>query len=324
MKYREVAYFENIKDICVSYLYKNYDLCYLKAMHTKNANDGADTIIVGSSHAMNGIIESNLRNMGDVIQFSTSSQDFFYDYQHVKLAIQQRKKKIKCCIINFGYYMLYQDLSKSKLLEPIVTRIYMNLFGENCSHNLKNAQRCEPFSLLNFAKEMYPENAIRELCEFWCEKAMLEQATYYGELMSREQTNMLGVQKVIWDQMTPLEKKEYATQRTIDGHNKLIKYTESRNENVTILNDMVRLLNDNGIRIVFCVMPYTKYYNDLIDKRYKAEIFNVLDAMKYPVEFFDLNEYSDDFDDNDFMDSDHLNFKGANKATALLDQLLAL
>ena len=83
MRFNQEDYFEIIKKTCIQYLYSNYDYCYLKAMHEKNQIEGADTIIVGSSHAMNGIIESELKNGGGVISFCISSQDLYYDFMHV-------------------------------------------------------------------------------------------------------------------------------------------------------------------------------------------------------------------------------------------------
>ena len=50
-------------------------------MHEKNRITGADTIIVGSSHAMNGIIEEKLTNTWF---FCISSQDILYDLAQIK------------------------------------------------------------------------------------------------------------------------------------------------------------------------------------------------------------------------------------------------
>ena len=44
-----------------------------------------------------------------------------------------------------------------------------------------------------------------------------------------------------------------------------------------------------------------------IDARYKPDILDALDKLNDPVEFLDMNDYSDIFPDEDFIDSDHLN-----------------
>ena len=78
MNYYSSDYFNKLWNITLDYTAKNYDLSYLTAMHEKISTEGANTIIVGSSHAMNGVIESlmpggNKNNIG----FSISSQDLY-------------------------------------------------------------------------------------------------------------------------------------------------------------------------------------------------------------------------------------------------------
>ena len=130
MGYGDSGYFENLQRICLNYLLNNYDLCYLSAMHLKNRSIGADTVVVGSSHAMNGIIENEMTFVENVIQFSISSQDIYFDYEHVKKAVSEMKKPIRRCLVNLGYYMLYQDLSLSTRLRMLISSVYLNLFGE--------------------------------------------------------------------------------------------------------------------------------------------------------------------------------------------------
>ena len=324
MSYLDVSYFEEIKNISLQYLTRNYDYCYLKAMHEKNRLEGADTIIVGSSHSMNGIIEKELTNAGDVIQFSISSQDLFYDYENLKMAIKEAKRSIQRCLINLGYYMLYQDLSKSPMLQGIISTTYMNLFGDDKVHNFEGAKRVDLFQDISFDREKYPEEAIKEICSYWSNKVMHEQSSYYGSLLPRQNANLLGVKKVIWHLMSQEDKDNYAQNRTINGHNKLIKHADSRRENEEILRNMVKLLYENGIKIYFFITPYTRAYMNYIDPEYKPDIFKTLDGLELPVEFLDMNDYLEEFDDSDFLDSDHLNDIGASKATTLLNNFIGM
>lgn len=324
MGYGESGYFETIQRICLNYLSKNYDLCYLTAMHHKNHDLGADTIIVGSSHSMNGIIESELISAGDVIQFSISSQDLYYDFEHIKKAVQEQKKPITRCLINLGYYMLYQDLSLSKLVRVIIPSVYLNLFGEYKCHNWPEAKMEDPFSSIDYDKDMYPERLIRGLCEFWSDKVILEQSSYYGDLLARENNNMLGVKKVQWESLSEEDRRTYAENRVLNGHNKHIEHVHTREENGVLLSDMVKFLADNDIKTYFFITPYTDEYMRFIDSRYKEDIVNALSDLPYPVEFFDMNDLSQEFDDGDFIDSDHLNLRGAHKATALLNAFISM
>ena len=81
-------------------------------------------------------------------------------------------------------------------------------------------------------------------------------------------------------------------------------------------------LYQRDIMPVFVIFPFTEWYNRYIDTEYKKEIYDLLDSLPIPVEFWDLNDYKGIFDDDDFCDTDHLNDKGAEKASVLLDEIL--
>lgn len=324
MKFNQEEYFETIKKTCIQYLYSNYDYCYLRAMHEKNRSEGTDTIIVGSSHAMNGIVESELNNAGDVISFCISSQDLYYDFMHIKVAIREAKKPIKRCLINLGYYMLFQDLSKSENMRGIITKTYMNLWGNECVHNYHDAEPQDLFQLIKIDTSFYPVSAVKELCDYWACSVLKEQSSYYGDMMQRENNNILGVKKVIWKELNEDQKNEYAINRTQNGHNRHIKHILTRQENAAILADMVDMLDQNNIKTYFFITPYTQNYLEYIDKAYKPDILSALNELNNSVEFLDMNELEGIFTDEDFIDSDHLNERGAIKATAVLNEFISI
>ncbi len=153
---------------------------------------------------------------------------------------------------------------------------------------------------------------------------MMEQSSYYGDLLKRENNNMLGVQKVEWNSLSEEQKMSYAKNRTENGHNKHIKHVETREENAQILCKMVNYLNAQGVKIYFLITPYTKAYMTYINPMYQPDIFEALDGLPVPVEFLDMNSYVDIFSDLDFVDSDHLNLQGAHKATAVLNSYIKM
>ena len=152
----------------------------------------------------------------------------------------------------------------------------------------------------------------------------MEQSSYYGNLRTRENNNMLGVKKVLWDSLSESERRAYAENRVLNGHNKHIEHIQTREENGKILSEMVKYLSDNDIKTYFFVTPYTDIYMNLIDSRYKEDMVRFLSDLPYQVEYFDMNDLSNVFVDEDFLDSDHLNLQGAHKATALLNNFIAM
>ena len=319
MKYFCAEYFEKLWNIGCQYILNNYDYCYLAAMHEKNRIIGAKTIITGSSHAMNGIVESGLE--GEVINFSISSQDLYYDFQHIKKAVEEGRQKIEICVINIGYYMMYQDLSYSKVMHYIIPAVYYPLFGD--SHHYQIKEEFDMMKNIEFDRNMFAEKWIREFVDDWAKGVFMDEPTFYGSLKTRENHNILGLKKVIWNTLSEAEKISVAIERT-DYHNKLKAHKHTRQENGILVREMVEYLFQHNIVPVFVFFPFTRYYNAYIDKEYKTDIRMVLEDLPYPVEFLDMNDYQEMFDDSDYLDSDHLNLQGALKATSLLNNFLKI
>lgn len=325
MQYNSAAYFETLKEIIIQYLSKNYDYCYLSAMHEKNRRDGAETIIVGSSHSMNGLLERRMEEggWGRTINFSISSQDIWFDYMHIKKAVREGKSKIRFCIINFGYYMFYQDLSKSTVMGFLLPKVYAPLFGKDKMHHRTVDDIPNPLDQMIYDRDFFPDKVVLPVCEHWAKSVLYEQSSYYGDLIQRESTLSDKLKKNGWIECNAFEKREIAEKRAAD-HNKLKKHLLSREENETLMHDMIGFLIREKIRPVILITPFSKEYNEFINPAYKTEIVQLLDKLPYPVEFLDLNDYADEFVDTDFMDSDHLSLAGAEKTTLLLNQYLQI
>ena len=317
MRYFSNEYFEELKITALNYLTHNYDYCYLDTMHAKNRQKGAKTIIAGSSHAMNGIMEKYFGE--SVINFSVSSQDVYCDFLHIKKACEEGKQIIGNCIINIGYYMLFQDLSLSKNMNYLIRTIYEPLFHD--SHHMHIDCPYNPLQdTVESGKELFSKELITLFCREWSRNIFMEQGSYYGELKSRKRNNAMALQGIEWELLTESEKEKYAQLRAAD-HNRLYAHKESRIENGNLIEEMVKYLSERNIRTVFVVFPFTKWYNQYINPQYKEDIYQLLDNLDLPVEFLDMNEL-DYFTDSDFLDTDHLNDIGAEKASKVLNDFV--
>lgn len=321
MKYFSAEFWRKIEETVLEYTLVNYDYCYLDAMHYKNKmRDDIETIIVGSSHAMNGIVEQEISEKDNVINFSISSQDLYFDFLNIKKAFAMGGRSIKKCIINIGYYMLYQDLSLSKNMVHLMPQVYYPLFGD--THHYVMEREYDFWQYISHDKGMLSPMTMSMFCSEWAKGFFLEEPSYYGSLKTREQNNILGLKKIQWASVQEKSKEDYTIDRT-NKHNQLRKHLNSFEENKQIIEEMVSYLWERNVTPIFVIMPFTKYYNTYIDERYKEEIWGVLEALELPVEFLDMNDYPELFDDSDFLDSDHLNLKGAVKASRVLRDFLA-
>ena len=308
------SFFENFMLDAYESLAVHYDYYYLKAMHEKNRTQGCHTMIVGSSHAMNGIVETAFDE--PLINLSVSSQDLYYDFLHVRKALSHMHGPIRTCLVNIGYYTLHVDLSLSQTTGCLAGQVYAPLFGD--AHHYRG----EDNTLLQTGGRLAKvEDAEKELIEAWAVDGMLQQGSYYGEYRSREDCNLLGVKKVDWVALSDREKLDYAAFRA-GQHNKHLKRAETFEENRGILRDLVKLLNEKQIRTVFVIFPFTPQYNACIDPAYKDIIYRSLDELDSEVEFLDLNEVEGLVEAEDFLDSDHLKLSGAMKVSAFLNDYL--
>lgn len=312
-------YFVDLQQIAVHFLLSNYDYCYLDAMHEKNRKVGSKIIVAGSSHAMNGIVESELPK--GTINFSISSQDLYFDFLNIKKALEEGKQQIENCIINIGYYMIYQDLSLSKTMDYLMYSVYGPLFGD--THNYQGENKIDLWSSYKKFEITYSKELLQKLCTEFSRGFFQGEGSYYGSLKAREQNNLLLANGIIWQNLSEEEKHVYAQKRAAD-HNRLRKHFESRKENGKIVQQMTKYLQENGIKPIFTIFPFTRFYNYYIDEEYKKDIFSLLDSLPYEVEFLDMNDYLDIFDDDDFLDTDHLNLTGVRKASKLLNDFITV
>ncbi|MBD5473697.1 MAG: hypothetical protein HDR20_12635 [Lachnospiraceae bacterium] len=309
-------YWEGLKNICIKYLSDNYDYCYLDAMHTRNRVAGAKTILVGCSHAMYGINESKISE--DIINFSIASQDLYYNFKHIQKAIEEGKQKIKRCIINIGYYGLYQDVSLSNSWNYAqLYRVYYPLFGD--THNFHGEGSAYDWNKMGYDRDIYSIELVQKLCQEWTRGFFMEEGSYYGSAKPRY-SNIIST-NITWNELDEKTKEQEALRR-MEDHNRLKKYVQSREENSMLVLKIADYLYQRDIMPVFVIFPFTEWYNRYIDTEYKKEIYDLLDSLPIPVEFWDLNDYKGIFDDDDFCDTDHLNDKGAEKASVLLDEIL--
>lgn len=310
-----VEYFRNLANGAFEFLMGNYDYLYLRAMHELIRAEGADTIIVGSSHTMNGIDERYFDDR--TINFSVSSQDLFFSFEHIKAAIANSKTKIKKCIINLGYYTMYWDIAKSTSEQYRVQQVYEPLFnyinkGESFQERDCKISSISPSFNKKLMQEIYTDYAL----EFF--KLNM---TYYCIGRTRVNNNILGLNDIEWKSLGEQEKEYYAKDRATK-HNRHEKRTDTLQDNIKILSEMVKLLNENNIRTIFLICPYTKWYNTYISASYKDTIVKLLDELPYSVELVDLNDVDGLVDDSDFVDSDHLIDSGAVTVSRFINDYL--
>lgn len=291
---------------------RNYDYLWLKTMleQAGNTNTSGSTLITGSSHALNGIKENCWSN---AFNCSMHSQDIYYDFQCARRVLEKAEKgRFTRCFIVMGYYIAYQDLSRSKVSrETMIANIYYPIF--QAAHNWESPTHRDLWAGLGDIPE-----SVKAVCEQAASQKLLEYRTYYSEIRSRG--TLFDLKGRTWAQVPQSERLAMGWARAAD-HNKIFQHKESLEENKQILREFVRFLYDHAVQPIVVVTPFSEEYNRFLLPEMKSGVLELLDTVPEDIHYVDFNETSGLFGPADFMDTDHLSEKGAEKVSSILVEM---
>lgn len=303
-----------LSQIATAFLYNNYDYLFLRTMlEMCMAAPTGSTLITGSSHALNGIQESAWTH---AINCSMHSQDIYYDFQCAKRAIlSAENRRFDRCFIIMGYYIAYQDLSRSKVSrETVISNVYYPIFQD--AHNWESPVHKDLWAGIGDIPD-----SIKTVCEQAAVAKLLEYNTYYSEIHPRGQ--LFDLQGRTWGQASEAERLVMGRMRAKD-HNGVFQHKASFEENKTILCEFIRFLYGHDVQPIVVITPFTKEYNRFILPEMKAGVFELIDAVPKDVHYVDFNQALELFDATDFMDTDHLSATGAEKVSRILVEMFGM
>lgn len=301
-----------LSQLATQFFFRNYDYVWLHTMleQAGNTKTQGSTLITGSSYALNGIKESCWNN---AFNCSMHSQDIYYDFQCARRVLDTAEKgSFTRCFIVMGYYIAYQDLSRSKVSrETMIANIYYPIFRD--AHNWKSPSHRNLWDGLGDIPE-----PIKKLCEQAVSQKLLEYGTYYSEI--RPRGNLFNLEGRTWAQVSRPERMAMGQARAED-HNKIFQHKESLEENKLILRDYVRYLYGHGVQPIVVITPFTQEYNYFVLPEMKTGVMELLDAVPEDIHYVDFNQAQELFEPEDFMDTDHLSEKGAEKVSSILAEM---
>ncbi|WP_159799745.1 D-alanyl-lipoteichoic acid biosynthesis protein DltD [Flavobacterium sp. MK4S-17] len=269
-----------------NYSYKN---------KTVKENYNAQVLILGNSHSFYGL------NPGEfslpAYNLSNISQSIYFDELLFNKHIE-KFKKLKFVILTVDYFTLgMEDDSAEDKWRKYFYNAQMDLKvpSVSCFNPRAYSLALVPrFSLTMHAVKQYLNKGT--LAE--CNEKGWEQ--YYGININ----NNAETGKEIVD------KHEYGT---LDFSG-----------NVGRINNIIGECREKNIKVVLVTMPVTSYYADNVNKQKLGKIiaqcnsFNKKDGVYYVNLFQDKR-----FNNADFYDVDHLNTKGAQKCTEILNDYIS-
>ena len=170
---------DRIINLSYKFMRENYDYVYLKAMIELAAESGKNTaLVVGSSHALNGIDAYCFEN---AVNCSMHSQDIYYDGLCIEKVLENitTNTKIKKCFLIFGYYIVFQDLSRGeKHGKDMMQRVYYPLFKD--LHNCKDTIKGDLWK-----KYQEEDKKVRKVVEENALEILKRRRNYYNEFRQR-------------------------------------------------------------------------------------------------------------------------------------------
>jgi hypothetical protein len=264
---------------------------YLKSMFKLyNDNPAYETLITGISYAEVGLNICMLRSKA--FSFANRSQDLYYDYKIVDHIITKfGAKNIKYGIIGLCYYSFQYDLSLSSMCDKV--SLYFSVLNDFHNYNFYEDLFAEFELNNNFAKKLIRKN----------ENDIFEIIGNQKSLLKNNDLDGIG------------KKQAY-----IDSNK---NYPQTVTENTAIFKKYLQLLKDNHIKPIVVVFPASKYYTKYFSKIIENEFFSIINNVSKDYSFQYIDYFrSELFVDDDFADVSHLNSKGAEKFTNILNQII--
>lgn len=287
----------------------NYDYYYMLNSLNEACEEKTNTIVTGSSYSVFGFEKSHL--VGSV-NLGLGSQDLYYALKGVYNVID-KNSNIENVVVLAGPYYFFSDLSRSQNTDELlrISKVYQPLYKD-----VHNAIFLEP------KKCFLPESCIWNVSKVVEAYSISEyQRNYFNEDRPRENLGArTWTRNCGWHSLTE-EERVVAGEKRASLHNKSIKYESSFLENKAIFKDFIKDCNERKINVLMVITPTTRYYREFLDKRFLEIFYEVLNECTGIVHLIDLYD-SNDFDNNDFNDVDHLSENGAKKLTKIISDLL--
>ncbi len=233
-----------------------------------------------------------------LINLANHSQDLYYDCNLIRYVLENYKNdllKFKYIFLGMNYYSFEYDMSKSAMKGKIP--IYYEAIGK--SHHMNKIDDVIIFKQIN---ERIAQNIFK-----YQENGFVKIDWFENNFESN--TNIFEINEVIG-----------MRQALLDGNK---NYPETVKENIQIFKDYLKILKDNSIKPIVIVCPVSKYYAKYFPQRLKNEFYAIINETSKEYDFQFIDYFNNDlFDDEDFYDVSHLNNKGAEKFTKILNEII--
>ena len=254
-----------------------------------------ETLVLGSSQTFHGINPSCFKSK--TFNLANVSQTLYYD-KRLTLLYLPKLQNLKTVIINISYFSFFYQMYDIK--ENWRDDYYLQHF--RIKYYQYPAFRINNFSAIaNYQPKHTLKLALNNF-EDADAKAILQNG-YLPKYRSELINDSSGLERV-----------------KIHNDENFIKRRKEIEED---LEDFIKQLYDKRIKIIFLTTPVFTSYSKFCDKSIIAANTNYINNIcnKYNCRYLNFFEDSS-FTKLEFYDNDHLNFKGADKLSKMVDLIL--
>lgn len=268
----------------------NYILTDLELLG-RHKND-IEGIATGISYTANAIDENILNKK--VLNIAHPSQDLYFDYHLIKYILKNYKKDLKhfkFVFIGLSYYSFEYDMSMTSMKGKAA--LYYEAIG--IKHNFNNVE-----------KKIKNRNINRKIAK------KIFNLHKNGYPVIDLLNNVENVSEI--------SERNAKTQALLDCNK---NYLETVKENKQILKKYLNLLTENNIKPIVIVCPVSEYYAKYFSQRLKDQFTKIIEETRKEYNFQFIDYFNSDlFKNEDFYDVSHLNNKGAEKFTTILNKIV--
>lgn len=250
-------------------------------------------LVLGSSHVLYGVNPALFNESG--FNLAQPSQSFYYDYE-ILLKYIKSMPSLRVVIIPVSYFSFeYDFLNSPEYWRSNFYKIYFGIPDKNEKIDFRKIQG--GFLFLRETALL----SLKEIIKVNSELGISDSGAYRCKDVLPKNIRKNGLKRI--------EAQNGIMDRTMVG------------ENEKLLGEIIELCIAANIEPVIITTPALNVYEENLDKRIYLEMQNTIAhfCKKYNIKYY--NYMSDGrFSVEDFCDADHLNFKGADKFSRVLNQ----
>ncbi len=291
-----------------------YNRLFIESRLEKLKRGQTECAVCGLSYTQYGVIEREMAV--NTVNLSVTGQDIPYSILMAEKALELAPG-VKTIVMPIAWYQGFYDISAddAQLHQAVMAGVNIPILKEKRNYNGICADGCiKREGSLKIYDKICDLDGLREYRD-GVRRTWMADREYFNEAFAMP---VYGGLQFDFRELSEEARRESA-KITAELNERIV--TESGYREVrSCLEDFLPDMRARGVRVVFFVPPMTKYlyeaYSESLKRDFAERIVPIFEPYEN-VRLLDLS-CSDCFCDEDFLDYEHLNEKGAVKLTALL------